>query len=59
MSLQYSRRDTLEMTDIPPVSEDNQLQKEIIGIFSDAKVVFDQQPPITASDRTYKSYHHS
>ena len=28
MSLQYSRRDTLEITGIPPVIEDNQLEKE-------------------------------
>ena len=49
MSLQYSRRDTIEITGIPPVIEDQDLEKEVIEIFRDAKVVVDKQP-IKASD---------
>ena len=38
MSLQYSRRDTIEITGIPPVIEDQDLEKEVIDIFRDVKV---------------------
>ena len=48
MSLQYSRRDTLEITGIPPVIADDQLEK-VIEIFRDANVMVGKQP-IKTSD---------
>ena len=44
MSQQYLRRDSLEISGIPGSIKDDEIEKEVIEIFKDAKVTVNRQP---------------